>query len=395
MTTSGERAAGPAISGHGAASPGRLAAAGLSPHNNFDLIRLAAAAQVAIVHTSSLLGLAIWSPVRYVLLALPGVPMFFVTSGFLLAGSLERDSSLARYAQNRALRIYPALWACFAFTLIVLTVSGVVDVPLLASAHGVGWVAAQLSIASTTPAQVGRFGVGGAPNGSLWTIGVEVGFYVILAFVWVLLVKRARPALADLGLALIALVSFVAAAAGGAGPIAGSTGLTKVFVSSPFPYVWVFFIGVLARRRWGRVRPVLEGRAWLWVPLAVLVYHLLPAPTPQPVGVAAWAGLAADRVLLGLAMLSAAYTATTLADRVLRGVDISYGVYLYHFVLIGAVVQAGISPSWGIALLVLAATVALASVSWLVVEAPALRLKARPRSPRGPAAAPLLGADRG
>ena len=85
--------------------------------NNFDLIRLAAALQVALTHALGDMG----SGERLWLLRLftelfPGVPIFFFISGFLISKSFEKNPVLREYALNRCLRIYPALVVCFALS---------------------------------------------------------------------------------------------------------------------------------------------------------------------------------------------------------------------------------------------------------------------------------------
>src|SRR4030088_1254426 len=81
--------------------------------NNFDLLRLLAALQVAVVHSlgflkpgylASLLGGG--------LCRFPGVPIFFVISGILISKSYEQSDSLRVYLRNRCLRIFPGLWVC-------------------------------------------------------------------------------------------------------------------------------------------------------------------------------------------------------------------------------------------------------------------------------------------
>src|SRR6202011_6269624 len=76
--------------------------------NNFDLLRLLAALQVAVVHSIGFL-----KPTRYFarlmeagLDRFPGVPIFFVISGVLISKSYERSDSLRDYIRNRCLRIF-------------------------------------------------------------------------------------------------------------------------------------------------------------------------------------------------------------------------------------------------------------------------------------------------
>ena len=98
----------------------------LSRNNNFDIIRLVAAMQVAVSHTFNHLhvptqinfmgggeGMSIKFP-------FPGVIVFFVISGFLVTASLERNKNIKHYIINRVLRIVPALYIAFILTLIAL-----------------------------------------------------------------------------------------------------------------------------------------------------------------------------------------------------------------------------------------------------------------------------------
>jgi len=86
--------------------------------NNFDLVRLVAAAQVVLWHGIEHLKLDAPPLLQWLLGSFSGVPIFFVVSGYLVAGSLARSTSLSSYFRNRALRIFPGLWVCFAMTFI-------------------------------------------------------------------------------------------------------------------------------------------------------------------------------------------------------------------------------------------------------------------------------------
>ncbi|MES2796182.1 MAG: acyltransferase family protein, partial [Bacteroidota bacterium] len=90
--------------------------------NNFDLIRLFAALQVLVYHLLNhfkVLDIIPFLP--EVLNQFPGVPIFFFISGFLITSSYNNpNSTLKTYFKNRFLRIYPALWVCLLFTIILL-----------------------------------------------------------------------------------------------------------------------------------------------------------------------------------------------------------------------------------------------------------------------------------
>ena len=106
-----------------------------------------------------------------------GVTLFFVLSGFLLYRPfITRRPSIVRYFRNRALRILPAYWtvliATFAFgaTITIATTTG------NAAGRLTGSQLAQsiLLIQGYRPASIFT----GVPPA--WSLGVEVGFYLLL-----------------------------------------------------------------------------------------------------------------------------------------------------------------------------------------------------------------------
>jgi peptidoglycan/LPS O-acetylase OafA/YrhL len=101
-----------------------------------------------------------------------GVDLFFVISGFVIAWTLERSSSLADFAFGRVARLYPAYLAGAAITGIV--VFGFGFNPAHIQTSDIAWNAIiglpQLVKANNLDA-------------SYWTLGLEVSFYVMAAAV--------------------------------------------------------------------------------------------------------------------------------------------------------------------------------------------------------------------
>jgi peptidoglycan/LPS O-acetylase OafA/YrhL len=101
-----------------------------------------------------------------------GVDLFFVISGFVIAWTLERSSSLADFAFGRFARLYPAYLAGATITGIV--VFGFGFNPAHIQTSDIAWNAIiglpQLVKANNLDA-------------SYWTLGVEVSFYVMAAAV--------------------------------------------------------------------------------------------------------------------------------------------------------------------------------------------------------------------
>ena len=161
--------------------------------NNFDLIRLVAALQVVFLHTSKHLDLIHpESVLSSIIDRFPGVPIFFFVSGFLISRSFETNPGLGDYSRNRAFRIFPALWVCFMLSVLSAWMTGyfsTVEVPI---ARFVGWVAAQLSFLQIYNPEFMRGYGTGVLNGSLWTITVELQFYVIVPCLYILLRRLSR-----------------------------------------------------------------------------------------------------------------------------------------------------------------------------------------------------------
>ena len=111
----------------------------ISRTNNFDLIRLFAAFQVLILHSTTHLELT--NQVNFYFLDLfPGVLMFFVMSGFLIMSSLDRNPDIRNYITNRILRIFPGLYICSVLTLILLLLFNIIQIYNLVDHPILTWI---------------------------------------------------------------------------------------------------------------------------------------------------------------------------------------------------------------------------------------------------------------
>jgi peptidoglycan/LPS O-acetylase OafA/YrhL len=52
---------------------------------------------------------------------IPGVPIFFTVSGFLITWSFDRSPAPTQYVRNRLLRVYPGLGVALMVTFVVLS----------------------------------------------------------------------------------------------------------------------------------------------------------------------------------------------------------------------------------------------------------------------------------
>ncbi|MDH2357121.1 acyltransferase [Bradyrhizobium sp. SSUT112] len=148
--------------------------------NNLDLLRLLFSYAVVYYHCIALSGVGV-RPIPLFYSVDTAVQGFFLVSGYLVFSSYERSSTLASYFSKRARRIYPAY-----FFIILAAALGLYFVSRASSAEyfSVGWlkyVAANLTFLNfLAPILPGVFTDNPMPavNGSLWTIKVEVAFYL-------------------------------------------------------------------------------------------------------------------------------------------------------------------------------------------------------------------------
>lgn len=354
--------------------------------NNFDLLRLLAAMQVALDHLDTNMLRSHGVLFFYVLHCFPGVPVFFFISGFLISASWERHPDPRSYLRNRFLRIFPAYWAAFALSLAGILLFYKDFDPVRNAVKLTLWIATQLAmLPDWNPAFLRGYGAGAA-NGSLWTIPIELFFYFSVPVLYWLFRKFRNS---NLVLALVIIPSFalqywiltpefqrlVIPAA------------LKTIGSSPFPWLGMFCFGILAQRNLTRLLPIVAGRAWQFAALyiAVMVATAVVKIPPVLMGTGRFMGIVNFPVLC-LLLLAVAYTGRDLAERLLRRNDISYGLYLVHFPIMNMLLARGITGIRG-CVLVLLASVGCAIASWTFVERPALALREEPLYRRGEASA--------
>lgn len=332
--------------------------------NNFDLLRIIAAAQVVVIHSFSHLHIAHpwgWSAID----AFPGVPIFFVISGFLISASYERSTDLASYSRNRILRIVPGLWCVIILTVPVAMAFGYHFFNVRAAA----WFVSQLAGLIFTPGFLKSFGFG-SYNGALWTIPIELQFYFVLPLLY-LATKRAPKRRTQVFVAVWAVfvvIAFIYATK--SAPLAENTIEStghKLFRYSFVPHIYMFLAGVLLQRFKAHQSRWMAGRGAYWLAAYLVVHFSLPEGSA--------AKYIASTLMLSVTVISIAYTLPGIAHRVLNGNDISYGVYIYHGLILNIMVERGYHGRIAYVPLVMLLTAIVAFASWRLVEQPFLRRK--------------------
>ncbi|MBF4576698.1 acyltransferase [Frondihabitans sp. VKM Ac-2883] len=376
-----------------------------------DGLRGLAALSVLAYHVSNILLPDIRHRAPELVFALhQGLNLFFVLSGFLLfLGFAERlvDGrelpSVGRYAVNRALRLWPAYATVFLVTNCVFGLSFV--------GHGrtgrvdpVSFVA-DLTLLQTLSPETIRSGLEVA-----WTLTVELTFYAclpLLAFAAARLGRR-LSGWTRAGIPVVAL-----AAIGAAGyiwqtttsPHGWSHDWESVASRSLLVHAQLFALGMTATLLFVAVqRAAFSGEGRRILRLAALVVAIGAAVVclaHRRSDLADTLAALSFAALLLVAVVPGRTGRPGLVGRmldlpVLRGLGlISFGVYLWHMPVVRGLdrwvprIGGGGWPHYLAAVaLVGAVSVALATITYLVVERPAMRLRSR-LSPRGPRSTPV------
>jgi peptidoglycan/LPS O-acetylase OafA/YrhL len=345
------------------AAAARLAQAFDPRRNALAALRLCFAGVVAFAHAWSV-GFDHQPRIGSTSVSALAVDGFFVLSGFLVARSWLRLKSFRRYAWHRFLRIMPGFWVCLVVTAAVVAPVAAVLVGRAGTSVLSGEEPAWRYVVVNSLLPVVQFGIGGIPaptgsgpavfDGALWTLSYEALCYAVLSVLGVVGVLR-RPRLL---LALVGVVWLMAAAQ--------SAGLVPVDVP------------LYANRELSRflLMFLLGAAAHLFAHRIVLHWALATAAA-----ISVLVGLLTLRDYQLLGGLGFAYLCLYATVRVpLRGNprwDLSYGLYVYHWPvhLLLALAGATVLGEWAFAALGITLALGLAVLSWLLVEAPALRLK--------------------
>jgi peptidoglycan/LPS O-acetylase OafA/YrhL len=333
--------------------------------NNFDLLRLLFAAGVMLVHSYDLTHSKALKPFHFLINSETMVQGFFIISGFLIVMSYEKSRSLADYFERRARRIYPAY-----FVVIML---GLVLGAFFTTLHPGAFFTAKATVLHLLvnllflnfikPDLPGVFTTNSmhAINGALWSLKIEVMFYVCVpAIVW--LVRKYRPWKV---LLTIYLLSFVYNF--GLGNLEahyhlaqsiGNEGRDGLFslLEKQLPGQLTFFMAGAAAyyyRKWfGKYYGVLTSLS----AVVLVADWYLPLGLLQPAALSVFVIFLACYIpCLGNAG---------------RFGDLSYGLYIYHFPIIQALIALGLYKAnpWGALGFTICGALSCAFLSWHLIE---------------------------
>lgn len=327
--------------------------------NNFDFLRLLFASMVIITHSYALLALDATDPFLIFLkgtaLSSIGVSGFFVLSGYLIMGSIERAKSIRTYLWNRVRRIMPGLFVVLLFTVFIIG-------PLftrLGPAAYFGQLSTylyflrSLFFIPTDNMLPGLFVDNPLPhvNGSLWTLRYEFLAYLSLVPVF-FLGERYRIIYLLLVFVLMVVLQYLVLTRSGSLPESISyhlQNMSSLFIS--------FYIGAL-----------LKAREALWLPhrrtILVLSAALLMFSYFLPVYF--WNFCLFFVLPLTILSFGKGCSAIVQIPRAIG--DISYGTYIYAFPAQQVLVTMGVDDVCVLILLSLLVSWTLGFLSFHLVE---------------------------
>ncbi len=322
--------------------------------NNFDLIRLLLALAVCLLHAHELSGVADLSIIDTLLSGKIAIESFFVISGFLIFMSYEKSRSLADYLEKRARRIYPAYFA--SVLLAALLLSSISERPLAAyffSSDFIRYLAFNLGFLNfIQPDLPGVFTENrlATVNGALWTIKIEVMFYLsVPIIVWLSRRVGRAPTLLALFVASTAFSLYML-------HLHEITGRNLyVLLEKQLPGQLRFFIAGAALYY---LLPYFERHIKLLV-LAAVLYFLAQS----------WVELEALKPV-ALAILVIFFALYNYAGNFCRFGDFSYGVYILHFPIVQTLVhfRAFEANPWLALLASVSLTLCAAALMWHGLE---------------------------
>ncbi len=290
--------------------------------NCFDLLRLYSAFYVMTLHIMRHVRL---EEVSHIFDWWNGVVVLFCISGFLVPASMERSKSVWEFLKKRVLRIIPSLWVCIIVGILVAAAFCGFE----PTREFFKWFLGQLVFIRDLPQPefINNFGIGNF-QANLWTMIFTVQFYIITALIYPLMKnKKLWVWITVLAVSMVfnLVVPYMQ-------EILPETG-RKIISHTCLPYFYIYFAGWFMYRYRDKIVPYLTHTKILCI-----ILFILRALYCERAGVRV--GEYQDMIqilLLCMLTIGIAYS----FGKIRFKFDLSYGLYLYHMIIVDIFVQTG------------------------------------------------------
>jgi peptidoglycan/LPS O-acetylase OafA/YrhL len=325
-----------------------------SEKNNFNFLRLLFAFMVVIGHCRDLSGFDY--PILNIIDTHIAVCGFFIISGFLIMKSCLSTKSLKEYFIKRARRLLPVyVFAIFSTAVLLSLFSSLSFGEYFLNFGLYKYIAANLVFLNfLCPSLPGVFD-GKVINGALWTIKIEVAFYIVIPFIVYIFGKLStlKKKNTFLGVVYISAVLYRSICIY-LSNINNSSIIGQL--AHQFPgFMQYFSFGIFALLNYDVIQR--HEKKWIVPAIIIFILHFVIKTeflTP---------------IALGLLIIFVAFHFKQL-NSIGKYIDFSYGIYVFHFPIIQLLVSIGVfacNRYIGI-LLVLASVFSMAYISWQFLE---------------------------
>lgn len=309
--------------------------------NSFDIISLIAAIWVMLAHTLNysgffgndpgFVGRSLLNPGQAVII------MFFV-SGYLCYPSLDRSSSLLSFYKKRFWRVFPAfVFVNVGFALLWVGIGqvGLSDISNLLLRTSKSFISLD---AGWTPD-------GALNNGSLWTIPIQIQFYLLTPFIAFFL--RKTDFLKSIPIIIVGTVLYFLF-----DPISDKNLLLSKLC---FPYLYTYIFGMFCYEYRDTIVPIVVR----WLPAMLFCYIVL-----------CWTfGFQRPLITNHILMLSTLGAAYVFGKNIIKN-EISYEIYLWHMPIFSVVFYMNKSIGWAHLFWVYSLTVLISYICFKYLETP-------------------------
>lgn len=315
----------------------------------------------------------------------PGVPLFFLTSGFLITESYLNSNSIKDYVVKRVLRIYPLLILNILLLEFVMYLGNNMSNFDISIIEYIKYLFIYIISASSGSATT-VLGINGSdiynmngffsayPSGVLWTLTIEITFYIALPFLF-LFHKKSKLITLCLLVCFFILSIYISSVA--SREFYKLSSLHQLLEITFLPFAWMFIFGVLSRLYWDNIKRYLVDKGLYFL----LIYILFSYISNKYLGSSLWVGYKynlnivtiIEIILLSIAMMSLAFSFTKY--QITLKSDLSYATYLYHMLIVHIILSSGMETNGYTYFMIMGIALCIAYLSWNYFEKPILKLK--------------------